>query len=477
MVLNKIASFVKNNIIFTIQPILTRLVTFVVLQSYTEYLKIEDFGVLELILTLGVFFKTLISMGTTSSYWKFIDRKGISNQKEITFNILLIPFICSIPTFLLILGYILLFDPTLQEYLLLVLLYCLSETISTVYSISNLIVRKYQMQKKFLSISILYFFGFLIGNYIFVIYLELNIYGVVLNYIVTNTILFIFCYLFIIKEHILFSINFLLIKKILSFSYPLVISNILFISLGMSDRFLINRFDSVKSVGLYSYINKISNISRILIIDMGLILLNPYRFKIYNSKNGVSTYSKLNIIVKIAILILPYPLYFFTKYFGQFFTKNVEYLENFEYSFFLIIANLFYALYYLNISGLMFKNKTKYVAYIIGVTLCFNITANYLLIPIYGYLAACVSNMFSFYFMHVLSYYISNKYYKLSVPVVLTSYYNIVCLFNIFCYILIFTDIITLRYINEFLFITNLIYLLYVFFKYKNKISLKSVNI
>ena len=105
------------------------------------------------------------------------------------------------------------------------------------------------------------------------------------------------------------------------------------------------------------------------------------------------------------------------------FLGNPTYREGLYIVPFLLMGYLFLGIYY-NLS-VWFKvtDKTKYGAMITGLGAVITVIANFLLIPILGYLGSALTTLVTYFFMAVLSYSLGQKHYPIPYKVTSAIYY------------------------------------------------------
>lgn len=422
-------SFLKRNLIFTIQPIVTRFITFVVLPIYTLKISPSNFGILEVILTIGIFFKTIVSMSTTTSFWKFTSNKEGEDYKVIVFNIILIPLLLSLGLLPILLIVSLIYLQEIDIYL--ILLYCISEVFLTIFNIANLVIRNHSNAKAFIYITSLYIVSFIGLTFLTVVHLNLGITGVVYTYFISALICVTFSYFYVLRKFILIIPNFNLVKEVIKYSYPLTFSNLLFILMGFSDRFFLLNSSGQYQLGLYSYYSKIASLIRVFFVDTFFSLWNPIRWKIYHHPWGKDIFYNVFITFRVLSLIGPIPLYLLLSGFTIIFTQNSEYLSDIGIIGILCVGSLLYALYFLSISGLLFTSKTKYISHIVSLSLIFNLICNYFFVDAFGMVSTSIINTLTYGVLALSSHIISKRFYKIPINRTFDIFYYIIILLNI----------------------------------------------
>lgn len=190
------------------------------------------------------------------------------------------------------------------------------------------------------------------------------------------------------------------------FGLPFLPATILFISIGMIDRFFIEYYLGLKSVGIYSAGYKVGSIISIMIIAFNLNW-QPYYLKIQDDKN----FSKnIKTISQIFFIIIIYTASFMCLFvdglisvqlFG-FYIIGESFWESMIIIPWITFGYVFYGLYVLQAPSLYIKNKQNWTPVFWGTGTIINIILNIILIPRLGILGAAIATFISYALMFVL---------------------------------------------------------------------------
>lgn len=90
-----------------------------------------------------------------------------------------------------------------------------------------------------------------------------------------------------------------------------------------------------------------------------------------------------------------------------------EYYESFSIVPVILLANLFFGIYFALSMWYKLTDMTRYGAYISIVGAVVTIALNFALIPVYGYKGSAFALLFCFFGMMVISYFLGQKYYPI----------------------------------------------------------------
>jgi O-antigen/teichoic acid export membrane protein len=406
--------FFKDISVYSIEPIFSKGIVFLLIPLYTSYLSTADYGNLELILTFGTFYFTIIELGLLSSYWKFRIKSEKNNEGEVIYNIFYL--IILVGGIILIIFFILKFfieNSTFSLYANFILIIFLAELLRKIFTLALTIFRAKFWAKKYVFASILYVLLFVGFNIFFIVFLKLNFVGIILGYFFSAAIVF-FIYFRFIRQEFVKKVNTELIKKMLRYGMPIMVGNLFAIVITLSSRFFLKELSTDVELGQYSYGFKFGNLIRILLINSFFLVWNPMRWEIYEMKNGKEIFAKF---YKLLFVMLPSIAFLFVGIIlttAPFITMNDKYLDGFKITLIIGMSFVLHGLYYFNAMGMLFENKTNIIMYIIISSGIINLLLNYVLIPYWGIIGAASAMFISYLVMLFLGAFFSQKFYKIN---------------------------------------------------------------
>jgi O-antigen/teichoic acid export membrane protein len=94
-----------------------------------------------------------------------------------------------------------------------------------------------------------------------------------------------------------------------------------------------------------------------------------------------------------------------------------EYQEGMKSIPFILMANLFFGIYFTLSPWYKLTDKTKLGAYVAIFGALITVILNVLLIPLMGYMGSAISTLLGFFVMMMVSYFLGQKYYPVPYPV------------------------------------------------------------
>lgn len=255
---NRNRELIKNTIILMIGQFVPKIMAIIVLPILTGSLSKEDYGLYDLSLTVASFCIPLISIQIQQAVFRYLIEQESNKYYIITsslFFMLLMFMLSSIVVIYIWYFYI--------SNIMLAILFVVSYFVEAILSWCGQVTRG-------LGNNLSYSLSYAIYSIIFVILLciklvlteELSLEYIVIAMIVSYTagILFLLKKSNICKYIHVFNINLHILKKLLLFSGPMVISSISLWIVNLSDRFCISLFLGLEANAIYAVSNKIPNL-------------------------------------------------------------------------------------------------------------------------------------------------------------------------------------------------------------------------
>jgi O-antigen/teichoic acid export membrane protein len=223
---------------------------------------------------------------------------------------------------------------------------------------------------------------------------------------------------YLLKFKIHFDVN--LLKKMLLYSWPIMVAGLAYVINENLDKFLIKRMIGDTEMGIYSACYKLAIFMNLYILAFRLGA-EPFFFNNASKKNAKTTYATImNYFVIIGALFLIGIVAFIDllKHF-----INPDYWGALAIVPIVLLANLFLGIYY-NL-GIWYKltDKTIYGMYFSIFGAFITIVLNLWLIPTIGIMAAAYATLIAYFSMTLVSYLIGKKHYPVPYNIVKMSIY------------------------------------------------------
>ena len=412
-----IKSLGSQSLIYGAGHVAARGVTFLLLPIYTNIFSLEDYGIISLIYTFLGFMNVVLHYGLDASLLKHYmpadseERKTILSNAygsflitTILFSLLLIIFRNNVSG--------LLFGINLPNITLLVVGILFFDVL---WSIHVLILRAEERPVYFSIISFLNVLSTLALNILFVIYLELGIYGVLLSNLITSGVIFLITFPIILKRSSIKSLSLKYWKKMMKFGVPFLPAGIFSMILELSDRYILRYLTDIETVGLYNAGYKLGLL--ILLIVMGFNMAwQPYFLKKKREERKYIADVTTLVFAVLGffwILLLLWSDTMVKIKFGDFSFFGEQYWEATSIVPIIGLAYVFHAGYLIQLPGVYLLEKTGWIPWVRGLGALSNIILNFLLIPEYGIVGAASATCLSFILMAVIFYFINRSVFPI----------------------------------------------------------------
>jgi len=408
-----IKTFFKNSLIYTIGTILNRGIGIILIPIYTRYLSPSEYGVIDLFMILASIISLTIALEIHQAVVRYYQDTTDEIQKMQYVSSAFIFSIFVYSSYFMI-SYIfsdtftmLLLDDAKYENVFLLasgaiatsgLFYFTSGQLrwqilpkeSVIVSVVHLLV------VAFIAVYLLAIQGMKVES-IFIGQIFGNIFGIVFS-------------IYYSKKSYKLVFIFEKLKKMVSFSYPLVFSGVsIFITLYI-DRIAIKELLGLKELGIYGIAYRFAGVASLVMIGFQSSL-TPLIYKHYKEDHTPKNIAKLfDGFVILAFFVISGSILF---------SKEVIVLMSTSeyYTAAGIIPPLVMAVFFSNMyifsPGMSIANKTKMIATISLVGAIINTMLNYTMIPIFGLIGASFATLISAVFVFYIHVVLSNKYYNI----------------------------------------------------------------
>jgi len=382
---------IKNTSIYALGDIIPRLISFIALPILTRYLTPADYGIVNYVSTLSTF---LLAFGFLSLNTYFLvfyyrcynseaQKKLLGNLSSfvILFNIVLVVILLFFGEYFFnILGTKIPFQP-----------YIIIAVFTHFFNIFSILPSAlFRVIEKPLPLTILNVARGIIAfilTLVLVIFFDYTALGVLYANLIVNFV-FAFIFIYMIRDHIIWNLNFKQIKKALVFSLPLLPGSIAYYLTTISDRILIDKYLGLNDLGIYSVAATIALILNIFSFG-AYKAFEPYIFKNWGSDGFMNIFENIRNSFVYVLLIGVLCLSVFSKEFFLLMT-DVKFHGAYWYVPMIIIGVYSSSLSLLYGSIITAKEKTKINSMIIIIGASISVTLNILFLPRYGLLTAAI---------------------------------------------------------------------------------------
>lgn len=408
----------KHSTIYAIGNVSTKIIGLILIPIYTNpvYLTRADFGALAILEATGLILNSLLLFSISGAlqrwYWEPI---FISKQKSLFYTTLIFLLIVNIPIISALILYAshfsdIIFSSTDYTVLLQLTFITVGFRILNGHTLHVAILKE---QPRFYTfIKILSFTLILLLTIWFVVYRHAGLKGIWQAALIGEAFVFILLLPFIYKN-ISWQFHYPVLKEMLSYSYPLMLSSVASLVLSVTDRYMLNFMSGLETTGIYALGLRLANTLRIVISKSVTAALAPLKMKKMNEENNQRFYSKVLTYTAFMFIIFLLALALFSLEILQIFTRSPEYWQA---NYIIPILSFAFLFGFMRSSikiGLVIKKQTKVMGTFVVLSGIINVGLNYVLIPVFDMYGAALATVISQIFYLSSIYYYSQKAYPI----------------------------------------------------------------
>lgn len=371
----------------------------------TRIIEPSEYGIATIFLTIGSLLSAIAIFGLDQAFIRFFYEKNKINLfKKTLFIAIIISFLLTVILFV--------FNQSISKYIyssgsyaLLLTLYIF---IFVVYRFSNLILRMLQFGYRYSLIQAMQKILEFLFILTFALVFSPNHYSILLGTMITMIALTALSLLMSKSFWMESQINKSRIhyKKLLLYSYPLMISTLMALLFQSIDKFVLNYWGSSEELGIYSAGFKLIAVLNILQSSFAIFWApvslehfnkNPDNRNLYSNVAKTMTLTMLS--VAIIIILLKDVLVLFL---------GIEYQSASALVPALVLMPIMYTMSETTVQGINFSMKTHLHIIVSSISLIINVVLSFTLIPIFGMEGAALSIGISY-----ISFYLTRTYFGL----------------------------------------------------------------
>ena len=459
--MGKFLQLFKQTFIYGIATVFPRIISVLLVRIHTDksvISEVSEFGNLSLIFSYIILFNVILSYGLETSFFRFYNLEKTKNDVVNTSSVSLIfTTIIFVALFGIFKSNISLLTGIDTGYLS-IIVWILAFDVLTVIPFAYLRLKGKAIKYSYIKIAnVLVYFSLNIFLLIFLkdlandntflrkIYIE----NFEVSYIfIANLFASLTSLLLLIPFYfkINYRANFRLLKKMLFYAFPILISGLAYTINETFDKilldFLLPESIAKTEIGMYSACYKLAVFMTLFSVAYKLAV-EPFFFSEAEKLNPKKNYAlvlETYVIIGSSILVLVVVSLDLLK---VVFIGDQEYWKAMKIVPIILLANFCLGIYQNLSVWYKVTDRTRFGAYISIVGALFTLIINIILIPIYGYLGSAFATLVAYLTMSVLSYFMGQKYYPI-------PYNNFKILFYI-------SVAVFLSYVSFYIFRNNLI--------------------
>lgn len=400
---------IKDTGIYALEPFGVKLIGLILVPLYTAYLTPGEFGKFSYIFVVGGFILPLVSLGQPTTFWKFFSDSDEERKRRVVFWFLAIPFTSGI-ILTVVLGLPYLVLNSFSHYSILLVVYVASIAFSFTYKVGKTYLRAIRKTRIYLVCALGFSLLLALTNILFVAVLKMSYTGVVLTSVLLS-VLFGGGTIFFLRNRISIRGGWELPRKMLVYGLPLMVGNLAALLLTMTDKFMIRWLAGNTELGLYSFAARFGLIMTAFVLNPLFFGWNPVRWEVYRRKDAQKIFSLISSFISLAMPVLALFFGGLGIIMAVLLSKDRAYLESLRVIPVLALAKALWGLYYFDLMGLLFRERTKLIPRLLISSGLLNIVLNFFMIRSMGFMGAALATLISYTFMRYLCFLMSQRVY------------------------------------------------------------------
>lgn len=409
-----IKRFLNDSLLYVVAGVFTKGIAFFMLPFYVAYLSKEEYGIFDYILTIGSFLGVCIALEISQSVIRFSSEHNDDKEKQFKYIsnglwFTLISYLIFILVSSLFLEPISVFLTGSKSNNSIVIL-ALFSYLATALMYFVTVAYRSMLNAKAATISSAMSAALVASFSLLLIYLfELRVEALLISLILGQSLVAIFN-IYKMRSMLIFKIDFEILKTMLAFSFPLILSSIGVVMSLLVDRIMIKEMLTFEDLAIYGVAARFASLVSLLVMGFQSALA-PLIYSSLENTNLNSNLKKMffgYIVIAFTICLL---LYYISDELikvvvGKSYIQSSEIMPLLALSVIIQSAAMFFP-------GLSIVKKTHILALINILTGVFNIVLNYIMLPKYGVMGAAYSTLITASLYLILNSYFSEKHYPL----------------------------------------------------------------
>ncbi len=416
----------KHSAVYGMGHILNRLIIFLLIPLYTNIFAQAALGVYTLVFSYVAILTIIYSYGLDTAFFRFYILDDTQQGRNKVFSTAFISIILTSAVFSLVIYLfrqpisenVYVFSQEIQQLdINLTFLVALSAGIlffDSVLLMPFLILRAEEKPLSFIFFKFLNVVINFVCNIVLIVWLNMGIEGIFIANLVSSSLTFLLM-LPIMLRHFRFTFSWPTFRELFAFGIPYLPSTLSVNLMDTIDKIILEKMDSVQTVGLYGPNAKLGMFMA-LFITAFRFAWHPFFLATSKQENAKAIFQKVFTYVLLACSVV---FLFFSLFIddivrlqiGSYSLLGREYWEGTVVVPIIFLAYIFYAAYLNFIIGIYLEKKTKYLPLITGAGILGNVIALVTLIPLFGYVGAAWARVVAYMIMATALYFVGQRLY------------------------------------------------------------------
>lgn len=409
--------------IYLIGEILITAGGFISFPIFTRLLTKEEYGIMSLISISLMLVETLSSAGLRHSTQRFYSQYEGQDVIRFYSTVIYSSILFSLAGVMLVilsvetLSFFGLIDDRILH------LFLLSVILIFARIITKIVASLYRVQENALKATLLMILNKYSGMFLSIFFIAVYYYGIwgfYLGLVIGELVVVFYCFVLVYRDfgELPLCINKEILKEMVTYGVPMVISGFATYVLSIADRYIIAFFESSEQVANYSVPYNLCTYISSAIVTAFQYSMIPIVMNSWNKGDLKDVDYHMQQVVKLYSFIA-FPVVFGVISVGAeliSFLASSKYKETSDLLVYFILAVMLHGFYTPLVIGLQFNKKTFLLLKITLIATLLNIVLNFIFVPAIGLYGAAIATLISIIVLLYMGGVKSYKYYKLKMP-------------------------------------------------------------
>jgi O-antigen/teichoic acid export membrane protein len=241
----------------------------------------------------------------------------------------------------------------------------------------------------------------------------MKIEGILLSQLISSAVVVVLSSYLLIRNFT-FTFRWDILKEMLAYSLPLILSTLSSMILTLSDRYIIEYFIDFSELGIYSLGTKFAGLINVFVLQSFQLGFLPIAFKIFDKPGAKSFLAKITTYMVLLLAITSLVISMFSReIIVVASSKNPDFWRASVLIPILCMGFVFKGIQYMFAINLHFVKKTYINAIVVLLAALLNVGLNFIVIPLLGIFGAALSTLVSYVFMTIAFYYFAQKHFTI----------------------------------------------------------------
>ncbi|MCX6827528.1 MAG: oligosaccharide flippase family protein [candidate division Zixibacteria bacterium] len=406
---------VRHSMVYGLSAVLDRLIGFLMLPVYTRFLTPADYGIMELIYMTMSAISLVVGFGIEAAVSRFYfdyqterERKKVISTAIIVYGAMAFVIIVALFPLSGMMAKLILDSAAYTSYFKIAIL---NLAVAIILPIVFAYMRVQQKSFQYMITRVAMTVVGLSLNIYFVVIAKQGVYGILFSDFLFHLIFAVVLTLYTLWKTGL-QIEYKLLKEMLIFGLPLIPSNIAAYIVVASDRYFIKQYGNISMTGLYGLGYKFGILINQFVTSPFIQIWSPRRFEYFGKEGYELIYARIFTYFCTLSLFCGLMISLLSKEIIHFMVTE-PFWPAYKIVPIITLAYIVFSFHYHFNVGIMMKKATKYIAYVNAINCILNLVLNFILIKRYSIWGAAVAALICFIFKSGMTYYFSNRLYKI----------------------------------------------------------------